>query len=987
MHPTKKLFSVRGFRSCPVYTFLFVLLPLAFIDVSAQTLPNRRYTTKDGLVADRVTVITQDEDGYMWMGSLFGLSRYDGSKFTTIRLPASHQNKFVSSLATSDHKLYAGFLFGGGLIEYDKGHVKPFLIPRTLHPANNDITGLFRDDNGILLVNTHNQVYHFNNGNFNYLFTLDSSFHASIASLVRDERQRMWIGTTAGLVIFEKGKMQPVPSVKGGVLFMRKTQRGMLIVWTKDNYTFFQLFNNDLSSITIAQTGYLRQIPFAGSPANSFWGIDARRGLFSMSPEGNMQFYDLPGYAIAEIKFLFADRENNLWMADDPGVLKISNVPALSYEFEELAPGGGNITHGKGVTWCNNSKYLYAIRDNKLHKMPDFRDDRNRGYLGAMITDDQNNLWINSWNHGMWKLTYDNDKLVRKELFMNFGKDFIDVNCFAGDDHGNIWAGGSRGIYHIQNGKVVDHFPIDDNGDDAFITAITVNPSKNEIWVGRNAEGIIRINYSNEGNKYTYSVSHRMDARHGLTDPSIRSLLMDTKGNLWIGTRLGGIFRMRSNEKGEYSFKHYSTESGITCTRVTDMSEEKGKAIWFATCDGILRLTLASETWQRFSVGDGLLAAEVFALYLDTARQHVWTVFGQGVTDFDYAQDAIQTPAPLINITRVSVLGKEDSAALLLDHPKKLSSDENAIGFTFAGSSYIDEKKVRYKYMLEGYEKDWSVPVENNNVNYASLPFGHYTFKVLASNGNSWSIHPATFSFQVVRPFYKSYWFMVLIACLLAVSFYFIRIYRLKQKLKLEKLRVNIARDLHDDIGSALGSINLLSENANRRLASSASATEMAGVFQKIGHSAQSMLDSMDDIIWTINPEKDNVEDLLIRMREFAIPLLEAKNIAFDINMHAAEGVKPSLEIRRNIYLVFKEAIFNIVRHSGSTEVSIKAAFNARTFDLTVTDNGKGFDENTPSSRNGIRNMRKRADLSGAHLQIDTAPGAGTTIHFHGSIR
>jgi signal transduction histidine kinase len=345
------------------------------------------------------------------------------------------------------------------------------------------------------------------------------------------------------------------------------------------------------------------------------------------------------------------------------------------------------------------------------------------------------------------------------------------------------------------------------------------------------------------------------------------------------------------------------------------------------------------------------------------------------------------SPSPQINITQVSVLGKPDTTALLSSHPKKLSSSESSIGFSFAGASYTDERKLRYKYMLEGYDKDWSEPVQNNSVNYASLPFGHYTFKVLASNGEQWSTQPATFSFEVVRPFYKSFWFLALITCLVAASFYFIRVYRLKQKLKVEKLRVNIARDLHDDIGSALGSINLLSENATRRLANTKSVEEVAGVFQKIGYSAQSMLDSMDDIIWTINPEKDSLGDLLIRMREFAIPLLEAKNIAFDMNMNAADGVKPSMEIKRNIYLVFKESIFNIVRHSGSTHVDIKALFSQRSFDLTIADNGKGFNINTLNGRNGLKNMRKRADLSGASLQIDSAPGKGTTIRFHGIIR
>jgi ligand-binding sensor domain-containing protein len=987
MRHLDKMIAVWGFRSCPAYIILFILLPLTFLEASAQTLPSRRYTTRDGLLADRVTVIAQDHEGYMWMGSLFGLSKYDGSRFTTIQLPALQQHKYVTSLLASDRKVYAGFLFGGGLIQYDKGNIQTFLIPPGERQLNNDVAGLFEDEKGILVTNTINQVYHFENGKFQYLFTLDTALHAGISSLVRDAQRRIWIGTSRGLVLFENGKVGSSFVTNGSVLFMRKTPRGIMVVRSDDSNTIFELFDEHLHSTLIARTTILRHVPFAGIEPNSFWGIDPYRGLFRMSPAGDLQFLSMPGAANAEIKYLFADRENNLWMADDPGVLKISNMPAFSYEFAELAPGGGDIAHGKEMTWCTNSKYLYAIKDGKLHKMPDFRDERNRGYLGSMITDDQDNLWINSWDHGMWKLTYKQGKLMHKELFTHYNNEYIDVNCLARDEHGNIWAGGSKGIYHIQRGRIVDHFPINENGEPVFVTAITVHPFKKEIWVGRNTGGLIKINFENQGNKYTYAIIDRLGTREGLTDLSIRSLLMDSKENLWIGTRLGGIFLMRANEKGAHVIKPFGSENGIGCARVTDISEEKGKAVWFATCDGISRFSLISQTWHRFTVSDGLLAAEIFAIGLDTSRQHVWGISAQGVTDIHYAQDSIKIPAPLINITQVSVLGKEDSTALALTQPKKLSYDENSIGFTFAGTSYIDEKKIRYRYMLEGFEKDWSLPVGNNNVNYASLPYGHYTFKVLASNGNKWSDQPATFSFQVVRPFYKSYWFMALVACLVAASFYFIRVYRLKQKLKLEKLRVNIARDLHDDIGSALGSINLLSENANRRLAANASVAEVAGVFQKIGFSAQNMLDSMDDIIWTINPEKDSLEDLLIRMREFAIPLLEAKNILFDINMHAAEGVKPSLEIRRNIYLVFKEAIFNIVRHSGSTQVGIKAAFHARTFDLVITDNGKGFDENSPSSRNGIRNMRKRADLSGAELKINTAPGAGTTIHFHGNIR
>jgi ligand-binding sensor domain-containing protein/two-component sensor histidine kinase len=941
--------------------------------LSAQTLPNRRYTTRDGLVADRITVVTQDQQGFMWMGSLFGLSRYDGTRFTTIELPAAQQYKCVASLLAADNKVYAGFLFDGGLMEYDKGKATAHFIHPYQKGSGNDIVCLADDANGILAVNSVNEVYRFANARFQLLFTSSEE----ISSLASDDAGRIWIATNKGLFLFDKGKLITV--VKGPVLHLGQAGKGVMVVWSDGAKTLFG-FASDAFHINIKwQTPAVALIPYHGANPGMYWGIDYEHGLFNKDSSGRIEYYTSTLHPTTEVKYLFADRENNLWMVTDPGVLKISNIPAISYQFEELAPGGSDICQGNdSAVWCTNSKFLYRITGNRLQKAEDFRARNEKNYIGAMIVDNDNNLWISGWNNGLWKLKYNGTKLVSKQYF-----ETVNANCMVKDGEGNIWVAGMKGIYHIRDGGIKDHYlPVGKSGGASFITAMAIDTANKELWLGENTSGLIRLAYTIDGN---YKLLNYFDEKNGLTDTYIRSLFFDSQKNLWIGTRLGGIFRMRRWNNNTYWTQHYESGNGITCTRVTDISEEYGVAVWFATCDGIFRFPFSTETWESYNVGDGLLGSEVFALAPD--KQHVWAVSGQGVTNIRYAMRKGNRPSPQVNITQVAVLGKPDTTALFLTHPRKLSSSESSIGFSFAGASYTDERKVRYKYMLEGYDKDWSLPVQNNSVNYASLPFGHYTFKVLASNGDQWSATPATFSFEVVRPFYKSYWFIALVCVLLAASFYFIRVYRLKQKLKVEKLRVNIARDLHDDIGSALGSINLLSENATRRLAATKSVEEVAGVFQKIGYSAQSMLDSMDDIIWTINPEKDSLQDLLIRMREFAIPLLEAKNIRFDINMNAAEGVRPSMEIKRNIYLVFKEAIFNIVRHSGSTHVTINATFTPRSFDLTIADNGKGFSTNTLSGRNGLKNMKKRADVSGASLSIDTAPGAGTTIHFHGIIR
>jgi signal transduction histidine kinase len=307
----------------------------------------------------------------------------------------------------------------------------------------------------------------------------------------------------------------------------------------------------------------------------------------------------------------------------------------------------------------------------------------------------------------------------------------------------------------------------------------------------------------------------------------------------------------------------------------------------------------------------------------------------------------------------------------------------NSIGFVFAGSSFLNEKKIVYKYMLEGYDQKWSEPVTTNTVNYASLAPGRYTFRVMAANSRGlWSESPATFTFQIILPFYRSPWFIFTCIAIAVSLFYLVRVDRLKQKYRVEKIRMRIARDLHDDIGSALGSINLMSETANRRLEKNTGTAEVAGVFTRIGHSAQSTLESMDDIIWSINPDKDKLGDLVVRMREFAIPLLEAKEIAFDFRVNAADYKKLPMHLRKNVFLIFKEAIFNIIKHASCTRVLIVTEIRNNVFCLRVKDNGRGFDTNQPTQRNGLKNMRKRSEMVGGTLNMETQPRKGTTIEF-----
>ena len=255
-----------------------------------------------------------------------------------------------------------------------------------------------------------------------------------------------------------------------------------------------------------------------------------------------------------------------------------------------------------------------------------------------------------------------------------------------------------------------------------------------------------------------------------------------------------------------------------------------------------------------------------------------------------------------------------------------------------------------------------------------------------ANAKGQWSEKPATFEFEIILPFYKKPWFIFLLVTVASSIIYFIRLHRLRNRFKIESLRLTIARDLHDDIGATLGSINILSKTATRKLENTAAQQEISSIFEKIGNSSENTLEAMDDIVWSINPDKDKLEDLTIRMREYAIPLFEAKSISFHFTTDGDPEQTISMNLRRNLFLIYKESIHNILKHSGATQVDISLQLLHQHIKLTVHDNGKGFDSNAVSKRNGIKNLNRRAINSKGSLTIQSSD-TGSCISFVGPIR
>jgi signal transduction histidine kinase len=307
----------------------------------------------------------------------------------------------------------------------------------------------------------------------------------------------------------------------------------------------------------------------------------------------------------------------------------------------------------------------------------------------------------------------------------------------------------------------------------------------------------------------------------------------------------------------------------------------------------------------------------------------------------------------------------------------KVLPHQRRLEFRFTALSFAAPAKVRFRYRMEGFDPDWVEGGTVRGASYTRLPPGRYTFRVTACNDSGvWNETGAALAVVVVPPFHQTWWFRLLVFTTLAglVSLLFwLRASRLHQ---LARLRARIASDLHDEIGSNLGGIILLSELTQQ---SPALPPEAQASLQVMNATAQRTASAMRDIVWFLNPDFDTLADMVTRMRESATTLLTGLECQFVVApLPPAQGLP--LAFRRNLFFAFKEILHNIVKHAGAARVTIQLECAGRRLALRVRDNGRGFDPSAASSGHGLRSLRQRAADLGGTLAVESGPGQGTTV-------
>lgn len=317
----------------------------------------------------------------------------------------------------------------------------------------------------------------------------------------------------------------------------------------------------------------------------------------------------------------------------------------------------------------------------------------------------------------------------------------------------------------------------------------------------------------------------------------------------------------------------------------------------------------------------------------------------------------------------------------------ELGPNQNHLQVDFFGLSFAAGEVLRYQYKLEGAEADWSPLTEQRTVNYASLSPGTYRFLVRAiSAEGTASPTPATVAFTILPPMWRRWWFFMLVAVVVGMIIYAIHHYRVARLLEIERVRTRIATDLHDDIGASLSEMAILSEVVRRQI--SATHPEAVERLGEMARKARELVDSMSDIVWAIDPRRDDLSHVVARIRQFASSVLEGHRIAWELQTPAElASIKLTPEQRRHVFLIFKEAINNVVRHADCSFVLLAISITHRHLVAEIRDDGCGFtvpDLSTlgePERQgHGLRNMQARAVELGGQLQIASAPGQGTRL-------
>jgi signal transduction histidine kinase/streptogramin lyase len=531
--------------------------------------------------------------------------------------------------------------------------------------------------------------------------------------------------------------------------------------------------------------------------------------------------------------------------------------------------------------------------------------------------------------------------------------------------------------------------------------ASVLDDGKGSLWMTFYEGGIARY----DGQRF-----HFYGENAGMPTSYTSDIHLDTSGRLWISSAVQGLYRLDDPASETPAFVNITTADGLSSNNIRTITEDRLGRIYLGTVRGVDRLSPDSGQVKHYSVTDGL-ADDFVTDSLCDSQGDVWFATNNGLSLL-HPRAEEEAQAPRIIIGSVKIAGSEqpisELGALSFDRGE-VGSTENNLQINYFGLDFRAGTNLRFQYKLEPSAQEWSQPSDAVTVTFANLSPDTYRFMVRAINPEgAVSSQPAIMTVRILPPYWQRWWFILSLAVFVTiglVGFYRyrlgnlrrvnaaltdakiaeerLRLSREERLAELEEVRVRIATDLHDDIGARLTQIAVLSEVAQAQSGGARNGGPPESL-RKITEVSNELVTTMSDIVWSINPAKDHLNDLKQRIRRFAADLLTAKGITFQFHS-SDEGGNPVLNstFRREFYLIFKEAVNNVVKHSGARNVDIKIGVDDGSLWMRVVDDGVGIGDSRGDDTqggNGLISMRRRARQIGGELSIHGGKSGGTVV-------
>ncbi|MGP8022146.1 MAG: two-component regulator propeller domain-containing protein, partial [Limisphaerales bacterium] len=725
-------------------------------------------------------------------------------------------------------------------------------------------------------------------------------------------------------------------------------------------------------------------------------------GLYLIFPQRGVVHFDRAHrFPNNWVRTLCEDREGTLWVGTGTGglvALRPSRVATLNAPDEWQGANVLSITSARnGAMWIGTEGAgLYGLQEGQWMHFGNSNGLPNP-FVWSVSEDLQKRLWVGTWGGGL--SIEQSNRFERVPGLADLTSPMLAI--LHGRD-GVTWLGTDTGLLRYQAGTIIRYGA----GDGLIlpdVRAIAEAPD-GTVWFGMMGGGLGRLQNG---------AVKQFRNQDGISSDFVQCLHLDTNGALWIGTYGGGLDR--------YQNGHFSTigmAQGLPSNFICSIEQDNRGNLWISSHAGIFRIQNAELNQCAdgripsvhplvYGPGDGMPTLECSGGFQPascrTADGWLWFSTSKGPVGIDPDNIKVNQLPPPVLIEEVlmdgrPVEGKERAGGAL-----RIPPGRHQLEFRYTGLSFVAPEKVSFKYRLQGSDQEWTDAGTKREVIYNYVPPGRYRFEVMACNSDGiWSTASAVLAFTVHPYFWQTWWFYVVAgvsaAAILTGGVFWIARRRMRRKLDrlerqraIERERTRIARDIHDNLGANLTRISLLSQSAQGELQNPGQA---AVQLNRIYDTTRELTRALDEIVWAVNPEHDTLDSLANYLGKFSQDFLGSLAIRCRLDLPLQLPPWPvTAEVRHNLFLAFKEALNNVIKHAAASEVSVSLTVQPDSFVLAIHDNGKGFsaEATDPPARrepdritrgHGLANMRQRLEKIGGLCEIQSAPGHGTRVKF-----